>query len=149
MAFWNLYFLDRENQGIFFRVTENGLPVVLDGYANKAGHSIAGYHAFELNFLAHIYLRSYIRRPDPKHQKFTLYFHPAANSQARSINVLPDFFQPGTIALSAVTVNGRRIEYDVQINFQVPLKPEDLGASVIVEFQPIVKSQPAAKTEMV
>ena len=82
MAFWNLYFLDRENQGIFFRVTENGLPVVLDGYANKAGHSIAGYHAFELNFLAHIYLRSYIRRPDPKHQQFTLYFHPAANSQA-------------------------------------------------------------------
>ena len=136
MAFWNLFFLDRENQGIFFRVTENGLPIVRDGFADKAGHSIAGYHAFELNFLAHIYLRTYIERPAPNHQRFTLYFHPSSGSRARSINVPPDFFPPGAMSLAAVTINGRRIEYEGRTDFQIPLSPENLGATVIVEFQP-------------
>jgi mannose/cellobiose epimerase-like protein (N-acyl-D-glucosamine 2-epimerase family) len=143
MAFWNIYFLDRENQGIFFRVTENGLPVVLDGYANKASHSIAGYHAFELNFLAHIYLRSFVERPKPAHQRFTLYFHPAADSQAESINVLPDFFRPGTMTLSAVMVNGRRVEFKDRADFQVKLRPEDLGSSVVAEFQPVMQPERA------
>ena len=57
--------------------------------------------------------------------------------QLKSINVLPDFFRPGSMALSAVTVNGRRQEYAGQTGFQVALDPNNAGGQVIVEFQPV------------
>jgi hypothetical protein len=49
-AFWNLYFLDHDNCGVYFRVTGNGVPFIQGNYGNKAGHS-TGYHAEELNYL--------------------------------------------------------------------------------------------------
>ncbi len=134
MAFWNLFFLDRDNQGVFFRTTENGQPVISGGYANKAGHSVAGYHSFELNYLAHIYLRSYFERPDKSHQKFAIYFHPDPGSRLKSINVLPDFFRPGTVKITGATVNGRPGKWT---DFQVELDPNDPGGRVEVEFQPL------------
>jgi hypothetical protein len=133
MAFWNLFFLDRDNQGVFFRTTDNGQPVVSGGYANKAGHSVAGYHSFELNFLAHIYLRSYFERPLREHQRFTLYFRPDSNSKLKSINVLPDFFRPGTVKITGASVNGRPAKWT---DFKVELDPEDPESKVVVEFQP-------------
>jgi hypothetical protein len=60
MAFWNLFFLDRERQGYFARTTENGLPVIEGPYGQKGAHD-QGYHAFELAYLAHVYTR-YVRR---------------------------------------------------------------------------------------
>src|SRR5262249_9259648 len=59
---WNLYFLDRERTGIFFRVSDNGIPVLSSTYGDKGGHSISGYHAFELDYLAHIYQLAYLPR---------------------------------------------------------------------------------------
>ena len=49
MAFWNLYFLDHDNRGVYFRVTDAGMPVIEGPHSQKAGHSVAGYHSFELN----------------------------------------------------------------------------------------------------
>src|SRR5262249_511836 len=60
MPFWNLYFLDHDKRGVFFRVTDIGMPVIQGAYSQKAGHAIAGYHSFELNYLAHIYIRAYV-----------------------------------------------------------------------------------------
>ncbi len=139
MAFWNLFFLDHDNQGVFFRVTDNGQPVISGSYANKGGHAIAGYHSFELNYLAHIYLRSYFRLPVPEHQRFTLYFRPDAASRLQTINVLPDFFRPRSIHIAAVTIDGRRTAWDGGYGFQVPL-PLD-ATRMAVEFQP---EQPGA-----
>ncbi|MBN9519829.1 N-acyl-D-glucosamine 2-epimerase [bacterium] len=135
MTFWNLFFLDRDNQGVFFRTTENGQPVVSGGYANKAGHSIAGYHSFELNYLAHIYLRSYFERPVEEHQRFTLYFRPDPDSRPQSINVLPDFFKPGKIEITSATIDGVAAAWSKE-GFQVSLKDASPGARVVVEFQP-------------
>jgi len=136
MAFWNLFFLDSDNQGVFFRTSENGQPVIKGRYGAKAGHSIAGYHSFELNYLAHIYLRSYFERPVLEHRKFTLYFRPDSASHLKSINVLPDFFRPGAMTLSALTVNGRRLECKGRTNFQITLDTAEPNGPVIVEFQP-------------
>ena len=41
MAFWNLYFLDHDNRGVFFRVTADGIPVIQGNYSQKAGHAVA------------------------------------------------------------------------------------------------------------
>ena len=40
-AFWNIFFLDRDHRGMYFRVTDNGLPVTQRGYEVRGGHSDA------------------------------------------------------------------------------------------------------------
>ncbi len=60
IGFWNLFFLDHDRQGVYFRTAADGLPVIEGGYAQKGGHSISGYHVFELNYLAHLYTRAFV-----------------------------------------------------------------------------------------
>lgn len=136
-AFWNLFFLDQDTKGIFFRATESGEPVIEGSYGHKGGHSISGYHAFELNYLAHIYTSTYVaKRP------FCLYFKPNANARRRSINVLPDFFKPNVLEISRISVDGiERTTLDPD-NFRIELNDDELqrgsGDEIVVEFTPIV-----------
>jgi hypothetical protein len=105
MAFWNLFFLDRGNQGVYFRTTEGGIPWIEGIYGQKGGHSISGYHVFELNYLAHLYLRSHVHGAGD-HRGFCLYFRVLSNREQTSINVLPDFMPPHRLEIRAVRVNG-------------------------------------------
>lgn len=135
-SFWNLFFLDRENKGIYFRVTDSGVPVVQGEYGNKGSHSISGYHSFELNYLAHIYISSYVTK-----QPFCLYFKPNANCRQHSINVLPDFVKPGTLEVTRVSIDGSdRTSLDPD-NFRIELSEEELKigseAEIIVQFTPV------------
>jgi mannose/cellobiose epimerase-like protein (N-acyl-D-glucosamine 2-epimerase family) len=135
-AFWNLFFLDHDNQGIFFRVTDDGLPYIQGNYGNKGGHSVSGYHAFELNYLAHIYIRAYVLKEPGCDDSFCLYFKPDRQSGFRSINVLPDFFKPGDLEVVGISVNGvKRTNVDPH-NFQISLSESALGAEVVVTFCP-------------
>jgi len=108
MAFWNLYFLDRDRQGIFFRTDDTGMPIIQGSFSDKGGHSISGYHAFELNFLAHLYIRSYLipAEENGRDTTFCLYFRLHKNTGMTSINVLPDFFPPRKLGIAEVRVNG-------------------------------------------
>ncbi|MBI2909584.1 MAG: AGE family epimerase/isomerase [Chloroflexi bacterium] len=131
MAFWNLFFLDHDNRGIFFRVTDDGMPVIQGGYGSKAGHAVAGYHAFELNYLAHLYIRMYVKGEEGGANEFCLYFKPDRNTQQRSINVLPDFVQPGTLTVKDITVDGvKRATVDPD-NFQIELDASEVGGSEV------------------
>lgn len=132
-AFWNLFFLDHDYRGIFFRVTDNGDPVIRGDHGKKGGHAISGYHAFELNYLAHIYTRTYA---DGARGNFCLYFNPSKDSGVSSINVLPDFVPPGSLTVAAVTVNGRRRRDVDPDNFRIPLAESELGSELVVEFAP-------------
>jgi mannose/cellobiose epimerase-like protein (N-acyl-D-glucosamine 2-epimerase family) len=135
-AFWNLFFLDRERWGVFFRVTENGLPYLAGTYGSKGGHAVAGYHSFELNYLAHTYNRAFSYRERLEDNVFCMHFKPHVNSGQRSINVLPDFFAPGEIEVVGIVVNGvRRTDFDPH-QFQLPLEQSDLGSEIIVELCP-------------
>ncbi len=103
-TFWNTFFLDREHRGMFFRLFENGTPELKGGYGVRGGHSdVSGYHVFELNFLAHIYNRTYVATEDAK---FVLHFRPNKDCGQKDINVLPDFFPPGALKIEEVIVNG-------------------------------------------
>jgi len=146
-AFWNLFFLDRDRWGIFFRVQENGSPVIEGTYGDKGGHSISGYHSFELNYLAHIYTRvflpQYHRDPDPKAQpgRFCLFFRPSTDllldgDGVTTINVLPDFFPPGLVSLESIQIGGVRREPDddEKANYRVRLARGDLGRELVVTF---------------
>jgi len=135
-AFWNLFFLDQDNKGIFFRVTENGMPVIQGSYGNKGGHAISGYHAFELNYLAHIYMSSYVTK-----QPFCLYFKPNKNCRQRSINVLPDFVRPNSLQVSRVNIDGSERDAIDPDNFRITLSEHEfqLGseAEIVVELKPL------------
>lgn len=133
-AFWNLYFLDRDRNGVFFRVGDNGTPVISSTYGDKGGHSISGYHVFELSYLAHVYQRTYLPREQRQHSGLVLHFRPSA-SRFRSINVLPDFLGPNTLEILEVTVDGVARKVDDPKNFQLPLLESDQGRKVLVRFQ--------------
>jgi mannose/cellobiose epimerase-like protein (N-acyl-D-glucosamine 2-epimerase family) len=137
MAFWNLFFLDHDYIGIFFRTSDDGLPITTGAYGIKGGHSISGYHAFELNFLAQIYIRSYISPSEPDQEtNFVLYFKPDPDfCRQRSMNVLPDFFPPGSIHVKSITVGGLQRSGAMPPNFQLGLSEEELGSLVKVEFE--------------
>lgn len=139
IAFWNLFFLDRDNRGIFFRVTDIGSPVIEGDYANKATHAIAGYHSFELNYLAHLYIRSLVGLKPDSDESFCLYFHLSPNNKQRSINVLPDYFPPGKLKITGISVNGVRSSVADPHNFQITLSESDVssesGCSLVVEFE--------------
>jgi hypothetical protein len=134
-AVWNLYFLDRDRTGIFFRVGDNGTAVVSGTYGDKGGHSISGYHAFELDFLAHVYQLAYLPREEQQHTTFCMHFRPSPTSQLRSINVLPDFLGPGAVELFEVEVDGVPRPVSDPQNFQVPLTADDLGRHVIARIR--------------
>jgi len=133
-SFWNAFFLDRDRQGVYFRVSDNGMPVIQGAYANKAGYPIAGYHSFELNYLAHIYTRTYVAPKTGIDDSFCLYFYPSAKSGLRSINVAPDAMRPGSIEIDAVWIGGKPHESFIRDRFQITLE-DQVGCEVVVRYR--------------
>lgn len=145
-AFWNLFFLDRDRWGIFFRVREDGSPVIEGVYGDKGSHSVAGYHSFELNYLAHIYIRAFLPQyhrdsADPEPGRFCLYFRPSPDlvleDGATTFNVLPDFFPPDLLTLESVQVGGvpRELSPEERKGFYVSLTNVDLGRELAAVFR--------------
>ncbi|HEX5863065.1 MAG TPA: hypothetical protein VF014_02175 [Casimicrobiaceae bacterium] len=147
-AFWNLFFLDREGQGYFFRVTENGLPVIEGGYGVKGNHAI-GYHAFELSYLAHIYTRTFVAAGSESDNSFCMYFNVTESPDQTSINVLPDFMPPGKLEVCKVFANGVDVTEDRKPrdpnDFQIALEGlrgsvDDRMIALVVEFKALAAS---------
>jgi hypothetical protein len=136
-AFWNLFFLDRDDHRIRFRTTESGAPVIDGTYGNEAGHAIAGYHAFELSYLAHIYTRCYVQKHDASgDDNFVIYFRPNRTDNVATINVLPDFLRADEVEIVRVKMNGSEIEGLRQNQFQIALADYPDEATFAVEFRP-------------
>lgn len=134
-SFWNVFFLDRDNRGMYFRVTDNGVPIIDSSYGVRGGHSDAsGYHCFELNYLAHIYNRCYVSPDNATDTVFCLYFKPCVESRMESINVLPDFIPDGCVTINNVWIGGTKRSGFNPNSFQVALDKDDLGQEIIVEF---------------
>ncbi len=133
LAFWNQFFLDKDNRGVFFRTTENGMPVVEGSNGQKAGYAIAGYHAFELNYLAHVYMRTYSK--SSADDGFCFYFRPEAHSGLGSLNVLPDFTPPNRLVVDEVTIGGKLQKKAGDSGVQIVVGQENRGQEVIVKFR--------------
>lgn len=141
MAFWNLFFLDRDNQGYFFRTTEGGLAWTEGMYGQKSGHSVCAYHVLELNYLAHIYQRTHLLQED--NRGFCLYFRVRKNPQQTTINVLPDFLPLHRVAIKTVRCGGSDCtaqykpndpdDFQLRIDDDVATNP-DGTIDLVVEF---------------
>lgn len=141
-AFWNLFFLDRERQGYFYRTTENGLPILEGQYGMRSGHAI-GYHAFELSYLAHVYTRSYVAAGAGADNTFCLYFKVTKTAQQQSVNVLPDFMPRERVRITSVRASGVDVtdsldpaslaEFQIGTADMIP-DPTDGTVEIVVEF---------------
>jgi mannose/cellobiose epimerase-like protein (N-acyl-D-glucosamine 2-epimerase family) len=134
IAFWNMTYLDFDYGGVHFDVTDDGLPYLKEVRAMKGSHSKSGYHVFELNFLAQLYIRTFVKKVP-----FRLYFKPCPDRKNDTINVLPDYLPAGSLEMGKVCVNGELYDRVDRDKFQVDLSRGEKEIEVAVEFIPAEK----------
>jgi mannose/cellobiose epimerase-like protein (N-acyl-D-glucosamine 2-epimerase family) len=100
-AYYNAFFLDHDDGGVYFNTLANGLPYLLGNERMKGSHSMSGYHSTELCYLSQVYTNLLITK-----QPLDLYFKPQPNGFKRNIlRVSPDILPPGSIKIEQCWVN--------------------------------------------
>jgi mannose/cellobiose epimerase-like protein (N-acyl-D-glucosamine 2-epimerase family) len=103
-AFYNAFFLDHDDGGIYFNVLANGIPFLTGTERLKGSHSMSGYHSFELCYLAAIYTNLLITK-----EPMEFYFKPQPGGfRNKILRVQPDILPPGSARLSEVWANGEK-----------------------------------------
>lgn len=101
-GFYNAFFLDHDDGGIYFNVLANGIPYLLGTERFKGSHSMSGYHSFELCYLATVYTNLLITK-----QPMDLYFKPQPGGFKNNIlRVSPDILPQGSVRIGEVWANG-------------------------------------------
>jgi mannose/cellobiose epimerase-like protein (N-acyl-D-glucosamine 2-epimerase family) len=102
-AFYNAFFLDVDSGGVYFNVLANGLPYALGTERGKGSHSMAGYHAFELAYLAAVYTNLLIRQ-----EPMDFHFRPKAGGfRDGLLRVQPDILPVGSARIGEVWIDGQ------------------------------------------
>ncbi|OFY32033.1 MAG: N-acyl-D-glucosamine 2-epimerase [Bacteroidetes bacterium RIFOXYA12_FULL_35_11] len=92
-AFYNAFFLDNDDGGVYFNTLANGLPYLLGNERFKGSHSMSGYHSMELCYLSATYVNLMITK-----QPMFMYFKPLPNGFKDNIlRVSPDILPPDSI----------------------------------------------------
>jgi mannose/cellobiose epimerase-like protein (N-acyl-D-glucosamine 2-epimerase family) len=102
-AFYNAWFLDTEDGGVYFNVLANGLPYLAGGNERgKGSHSMSGYHSTELCYLAAVYSNLLVHK-----NPMDFYFKPIPGGFPDGIlRVSPDILPPGSISIGACEIDG-------------------------------------------
>ena len=104
-AFYNAWFLDHDDGGVYFNVLANGMPYLLGNERFKGSHSMSGYHSIELCYLAAVYTNLLITK-----QPMDFYFKPQPGGFADNIlRVAPDILPPGSIRIEQVWIDGEAV----------------------------------------
>lgn len=92
-AFYNAFFLDTDDGGIYFNTLASGIPYLLGNERLKGSHSMSGYHSMELCFLSATYINLLITK-----QPLYLYFKPLPGAfEHRILRVAPDLLPVGSV----------------------------------------------------
>lgn len=134
-AFYNAWFLDHDAGGVYFNVMASGLPYLLGTERKKGSHSMAGYHSFELAYLAAVYTNFLLTN-----QGMDFYFRPLPNGfKDRKLRVAPDMLPPGSIRLESVTIDGMPwTEFDA-VELTITLPQTDSRVRVKAHIAPAVE----------
>jgi mannose/cellobiose epimerase-like protein (N-acyl-D-glucosamine 2-epimerase family) len=100
-AFYNAFFLDHDDGGVYFNVLANGLPYLLGVERFKGSHSMSMYHTSELAYLATVYQRLLLDG-----EPLDLWFRPRGDAD-RLLRVAPDVLPGGRVVVERVTVDGQ------------------------------------------
>jgi mannose/cellobiose epimerase-like protein (N-acyl-D-glucosamine 2-epimerase family) len=133
-AFYNAWFLDLEDGGIYFNVLANGIPFLAGGNERgKGSHSMSGYHSFELCYLAAVYTNLLITK-----QPMDFYFKPMPGGFPDNIlRVSPDILPPGSIKISKVEIDGEPYSNFDADGLTVTLPKTDQRVKVKVTITPV------------
>lgn len=102
-AFYNAFFLDVDSGGVYFNVLANGHPYTLGTERGKGSHSMAGYHSFELCYLAAVYTNLLIRK-----EPMDFHFRPRPGGfRDGTLRVQPDILPPGSVRITGVWIDGK------------------------------------------
>ncbi|GAA4855876.1 AGE family epimerase/isomerase [Kitasatospora terrestris] len=142
-AFYNAFFLDYDDGGVYFNVLANGIPYLLGTERLKGSHSMAGYHALELCYLAAAYTGLLLTS-----SPLTLHFRPLPETfPGRVLRVSPDLLPEGTVQIDRVWIDDQPYldfdpkaltvnlpESDVPLKVRVDVEPADMRLRVTSEF---------------
>ena len=129
-AFYNAWFLDHDDGGVYFNVTADGIPYLRGNERLKGSHSMSGYHACELCYLGAVYNNLLVRK-----RPLDLFFRPAPSAD-RAFRVAPDLLPPGKVRIGAVEIEGRpHGDFDAE-TMVVFLPPSEKPLRVKVRFVP-------------
>jgi mannose/cellobiose epimerase-like protein (N-acyl-D-glucosamine 2-epimerase family)/putative intracellular protease/amidase len=131
-AFYNAFFLDHDEGGVYFNVLANGVPYLLGTERLKGSHSMSMYHAAELCYLATVYERLLLRG-----EPLTLWFRPRPDGFTdRVLRVAPDALPPGRVRLDWVEVDGRPYSAFDASAMAVKLPDSDQAVTVRAHLTP-------------
>jgi len=103
-AFYNAFFLDHDDGGVYFNTLANGLPYLLGTERMKGSHSMSAYHSMELCFLSAVYTNFLITK-----QPMFLYFKPYPKSFPDNIlRVSPDLLPAGSVYIEECWIGDRK-----------------------------------------
>ena len=143
-AFYNSWFLDHDNGGVYFNVLTNGIPYLVGTERFKGSHSMSLYHSTELCYLGAVYTNLLIRK-----QPMDLFFKPKAGAwKDNLLRVVPDILPAGRVRLEAVWVNGEPHDGFDPETLTVTLPPASEELQVRVRLAPVNSKDnpPPAKT---
>jgi mannose/cellobiose epimerase-like protein (N-acyl-D-glucosamine 2-epimerase family)/anti-anti-sigma regulatory factor len=132
-AFYNAFFLDHDAGGVYFNVLANGVPYLMGTERLKGSHSMAGYHSFELCYLAATYTNLLVTR-----QPLDLYFRPRVKDlPAGVLRVAPDLLPAGSVVIGHVWVDGAtHSDFDAE-TMEIRLPSSVERPLVRVELRPV------------
>jgi len=102
-AFYNAFFLDHNDGGVYFNVLANGIPYLVGTERFKGSHSMSAYHSTELCFLSTVYIDLMIKK-----RPLDLFFKPHTNGFEDGIlRVEPDILPKGSLKITACEIDGK------------------------------------------
>lgn len=134
-AFYNAWFLDTADGGVYFNVLANGLPYLAGGNERgKGSHSMSGYHSTELCYLAAVYSNLLIHK-----QPMDFYFKPRPDGfqRDRLLRVSPDILPAGSIKIGHCWIDDEPYSDFDATALTVNLPTSDRALRVKVQIIPV------------
>jgi mannose/cellobiose epimerase-like protein (N-acyl-D-glucosamine 2-epimerase family) len=129
-AFYNAFFLDTDDGGVYFNVFANGMPYLLGTERFKGSHSMSAYHSMELCYLSTVYVNLLITKT-PTY----FYFKPYPSAfQNGVLRVSPDILPEGSISITECYINDEPYEnYDAEgLTVTLPETEEQVRVKVLL-----------------
>jgi mannose/cellobiose epimerase-like protein (N-acyl-D-glucosamine 2-epimerase family) len=131
-AFYNAFFVDHDDGGVYFNCLANGLPYLVGNERLKGSHSMSNYHASELCYLSATYVNLLVAK-----NPLDLHFKPRPGGFRNDIlRVAPDLLPPGRVRISECWVDGSPYGNFAADRLTVNLPQSDRSLRVRVRLVP-------------
>ncbi|MBK8026150.1 MAG: AGE family epimerase/isomerase [Chloroflexi bacterium] len=132
-AYYNAFFPDTGDGGVYFNVLANGIPYLLGNERLKGSHSMSGYHSMELCYLGAVYQNLLISKVG-----MDFYFKPTVESFPDGLlRVAPDLLPDGSIRIASVEVDGQPYtDFDAN-GLTVTLPKTENRVKIKVRIEPV------------